>query len=107
MPISVENQLFPSLLADFRQILLETQDWHFGGWGGFEFLIRKRFNFPEPFRLVRKTLLISFLLISEDLIRQKLSYELGGPENLTFGPNSGGRFSGGLLDFQEPNFWLS
>ena len=34
---------------------------------------------------MRKTLLISFLLISEDLVRQKLSYETGCPENLNFG----------------------
>ena len=61
MPNSVENQQFPAFLTDFRELLLEKQDWHFGVYGGgVEFLIRKRFNFPEPFGLVRKTLLISF-----------------------------------------------
>ena len=100
MANSVENQQFPAFFADFRQLLLEKQDWHFGVWGGGEFLIRKRFNFPEPFRLVRKTLLISFLLISEDLVRQKSSYEPKCSENLSFCLNTGGRFSGGLLDFR-------
>ena len=49
---------------------------------------------------MRKTLLISFPLISEDLVRQKLSYEPGCPENLTLGTIYGGSFSSGLLDFR-------
>ena len=89
MPNSVENQQFPSFLADFRQRLLETQDWHCGG---VEFLIRKRFNFPQPFKLVRKTLFFRSPLISEDLVRQKSSYEPKCSENLSFFPHSRGRF---------------
>ena len=69
-----------------------------------DFLIRKRFNFPEPFRLVRKTLLFRSLLISGDLVRQKSSYEPKCSENLSFCPNSRGRFSGGLLDFRSLDF---
>ena len=72
--------------------------------GGVEFLIRKRFNFPEPFRLVRKTLLCRSLLISEDLVRQKSSYEPKCSENPSFFPNSRGRFSNGLLDFRLLDF---
>ena len=104
MPNSVKNQQFPAFFADFRQLLLEKQDWHFGVYGGVEFLIRKRFNFPEPFRLVRKTLLIRSLLISEDLVRQKSSYEPKCSENQSFFPNSRGRFSSGLLDFRLLDF---
>ena len=59
MPNSVENQQFLTFFTDFL-----GNDWKnkigILGYGGVEFLIRKRFNFPEPFRLVRKTLLISF-----------------------------------------------
>ena len=109
MPNSVENQQFPAFLADFLgNYYWKNEIGILGSRGrGVEFLIRKRFNFPEPFRLVRKTLLIRSLLISEDLVRQKSSYEPGCSENLSFCQNSGGGFSGGLLDFQEPNFWLS
>ena len=59
MPNSVKNKQFPAFFADFRQLLLENKIGILG-YGGVEVLIRKRFNFPEPFRLVRKTLLISF-----------------------------------------------
>ena len=88
----------PGELLDFR--LLDFPK------GGVEFLIRKRFNFPEPFRLVRKTLLIRSLLISQDLVRQKSSYEPTCSENLSFCPNSGGRFSGGFLDSRLLDFPL-
>ena len=89
----------PGELLDFRLL-----DFPFFFLGGVEFLICKRFNFPEPFRLVRKTLLIRSLLISEDLVRQKSSHEPKCSENQSFCPNSGGRFSGGLLDFRLLDF---
>ena len=76
----------------------------FSNMGGFELLIRKRFNFPEPFRLVRKTLLFRSPSISEDLVRQKSSYEPKCSEHLSFCPNSRGRFSGGLLAFRLLDF---
>ena len=63
MPNAVENQPFPPFFTDFRQLLLEKEYWDFGQTLNFkmsDFLIRERSNFPEPFRLVRKILLISF-----------------------------------------------
>ena len=102
MPISVRNPAFPDiscLFGLFSATIIGNTRLALGE-GVVEFLIRKRFNFPEPFRLVRKTLLIRSLLISEDLVRQKSSYEPKCSENLSFCPNSGGRFSGGLLDFR-------
>ena len=107
MPNSVKNQQFPAFFADFRQLLLEKEYWNFGQTPNFkmsDFLIRKRFNFPEPFRLVRKTLLFRSPLISEDLVRQKSSYKPKCSENLSFCPNSRVRFSGGLLDFRLLDF---
>ena len=104
-PVNAQFHQKPTIscfLADFLGNYYWKENIGFlGVWGGgFEFLIRKRFNFPEPFRLVRKTLLFRSLLISEDLVRQKSSYEPKCSENLSFCPNSGGRFSGGLLDFR-------
>ena len=107
MPNSVKNQQFHGFFADFRQLLLEKEYWNFGQTPNFkmsDFLIRKRFNFPEPFRLVRKTLLFRSLLISGDLVRQKSSYETKCSENPSFFPNSRGRFSSGLLDFRSLDF---
>ena len=107
MPNSVKNQQFPAFFANFRQLLLEKEYWNFGQTPNVkmsDFLIRKRFKCPEPFRLVRKTLLFRSLLISEDLARRKSSYEPKCSENLSFCPNSRGRSSGGLLDFRLLDF---
>ncbi len=64
MPNSVRNLAFHANLADFLgMLLLEKEYWNFGQPLRFktsDFLIRKEFNFPDPFSLVRKTLLISF-----------------------------------------------
>ena len=49
-----------------------------------DFLIRMWSNFPKPFRLVRKTLLISFLSIWHDLVRRESSYAPGCSENQSF-----------------------
>ena len=101
MPNSVRNLVFPSFLADFLgMLLLEKEYWNFGQPLRFkmsDFLIRMWSNFPKPFRLVRKTLLISFLSIWHDLVRRESSYEPGCSENQSFCPKT--KFSGGLLDF--------
>ena len=64
-PVNAQFRRKPTiscLFCRFSAIIIGKTRLAFWGMGGREvaFLIRKRFNFPEPFRLVRKTLLISF-----------------------------------------------
>ena len=61
--VNAQFRLKPTISCLFRRFsatIIGKTRLAFWGMGGVDFLIRKRFNFPEPFRLVRKTLFISF-----------------------------------------------